>query len=143
MKACQWASIRPGISTLPSPEMIFAPGSAETGSVEIVAIKLPRTNTLETGESCDVVPSKIRTFSKSVRPLLSVAGGGASPSTSMSKSCDEADVQTKKIIPIDKAMPVMTFFKTAIIANGLSMIARDRRRLDRPGVSEGGARAWP
>ena len=44
--ACQWASISPGISVRPPPAIRVAP-SAAIGAVEIVAIRLPRTSTLD------------------------------------------------------------------------------------------------
>lgn len=68
MKACQWASMSPGISTLPRPSITVTFGIvlASMGAVETRSMMFPLTNTLEGGESAAFLPSKTRTLRNSV-----------------------------------------------------------------------------
>src|SRR5579864_2180831 len=68
MIVCQCASMRPGISVRPLPSMkvVFARRSAGIGEVEIFSILFPRTRTLDGGDSCELLPSKIRTLENTV-----------------------------------------------------------------------------
>jgi hypothetical protein len=76
MIACQWASIRPGISTRPPPLTTVAlpVTAASMGDVEMRSMVLPLTSTLEEGESTRLLPSKTRTLRNSV--AFAVARGG-------------------------------------------------------------------
>ncbi len=90
MKACQCASISPGISTRPPPSITATcPASTSIGSTEIRSIRLPITSTSEAGLSVGLVPSKTRTSRNSVASDVGATGGGV-PGTSMSKSCAAA-----------------------------------------------------
>ena len=60
--ACQWLSIRPGISVRPPPAITVAPASAAIGAVEMRSMTLPRTSTLEGADSALLLPSNTRTF---------------------------------------------------------------------------------
>ena len=84
MKTCQCASMSPGISTRPSALITFTSELTVMGLAEIRSMMLPRTSTLEAVESVALLPSKIRTFSKSVEPALICGAEGVSPGTSMS-----------------------------------------------------------
>ena len=63
MKACQCASMRPGISTRPSAAMTSTSSFASTvmGLEEMRSIVLPLTRTCDGAESAGLLPSKMRT----------------------------------------------------------------------------------
>src|SRR6516164_9024041 len=77
--ACQCTSMRPGINVRPPPSITRVPAPTVIGLVETRSILLPRTSTLEDGESVELFPSKMRTFLKSVASLS--AGGVLCAST--------------------------------------------------------------
>ena len=64
MNACQWASMRPGISTRPFAATTRTPTFVSTviGVTDMRSMVLPRTSTLEGAESAALLPSKMRTF---------------------------------------------------------------------------------
>ena len=51
MNACQWASMRPGISTRPPPAMTRTSASASTRAREMRSMMLPLTSTFEGADS--------------------------------------------------------------------------------------------
>src|SRR5215469_12118501 len=65
---CTCASMRPGMSVRPLPSMnvVSARRSAGIGEVEIFSILFPRTRTLDGADSCELLPSKMRTFENTV-----------------------------------------------------------------------------
>src|SRR5262245_57276495 len=77
--ACQCMSLRPGINVRPPPSMmcVSALRSTAIGCAEIAAILLLRTRTLEGAESAALLPSKMRTFWKSVVPPSAEGAGCA------------------------------------------------------------------
>src|SRR5580704_3646020 len=88
MNACQWASMRPGMSTRPLAAITrtLAFASIVIGPAEMRAMVLPRTRTLEGAESVALLPSKMRTFRKSVGWGLAGVANGAKPGASKSAS---------------------------------------------------------
>ena len=62
--ACQWASMSPGIRTLPPPAMIvgLAFGSTAMSAADTLAMMLPLISTFDAALTVPLLPSKTRTF---------------------------------------------------------------------------------
>ena len=89
MNICQCASIRPGISTRPfaSITRTSAPASVAVGLADIRSMMLLLTSTLEGADSAAFLPSKMRTFRKSVAPAVGKAGAASSGPSSSASYC--------------------------------------------------------
>ena len=68
MNECQCASMRPGINTRPAAATTRTSALPSTviGLVDMRSMMLPLTSTLEGADRTELLPSKMRTFSKSV-----------------------------------------------------------------------------